>query len=316
MWRGKANDNYVTPLQRGTLIAMWHSHRQIEKQIARLFTVGLSGRKTRYLWRSLARCPHCATVYEQYASAERALTGSPSPISIFSIERTRNAVFQVHRKTDGKKRAVWVKWSAAFAAVAGLMAYILTSLYSGPASHRVAIPINHSQRSWELTPRGISRSAPSYVGFRVFAIAPANESVLEKSTLSLDDLITFTFTYAQKRDGYLMLFGLQSQSETPIWYYPDLGEKQSIAIRGDRVDEPLNDGIALSVNHHVGELRIVSLFSDKPIPVEAVEKAVRALRDSGDLMNVNATLPLDRTRISVIEYSTLLYVQSPPDTRW
>ena len=40
-----------------------------------------------------------------------------------------------------------------------------------------------------------------------------------------------------------MLFGLQEASDEILWYYPDFGQGESIPIVGDRVDEPLGDGI-------------------------------------------------------------------------
>lgn len=291
---------------------LYHSHRRTKKQIERLFTAGLTGNETKKLWESLYRCPTCGAFYEQCALLERALTGAPNGVPVFSIERTRDVITSRHSDRKMTWDSRWMKWSAVFTGAVGVLLIWLMAIIVGPESHRVSLPSSDTHISRELVSRGTSRAVSSYVGFRVFAVTPKNRGAKEKSVLHIDDIITFTYTYAKNNSGYLMLFGLQESTKLPLWYYPNWDEEKSISISGNQVDKPLGDGIVLSVNHRAGPLRIVSLFSDEPIDVKEVEEAVRMLREYGNLMNPDIPLPLNKKKDRVIEHSALVSILNTP----
>jgi hypothetical protein len=205
-----------------------------------------------------------------------------------------------------------MRWSGAVAGALALAALLVVSIPTGPSSHRVALSNIDTAALQELVPRGASRPGVSYVGIRVFQVMSKKVGFRETPGVDIDDVITFTYTYTKGEAGYLMVFGLQ-EAALPLWYYPDYGDERSIPIRGDRVDEPLGDGIVLSVNHKAGRLRIVSLFSEMPIHREAVEAAVERLRQGGRLLDENAPLALDDGGKEAIEYSIVLRIGGSND---
>jgi hypothetical protein len=169
---------------------------------------------------------------------------------------------------------------------------------STPNPHRRAIP---DEAAFSPAPVIAAKGHPmreaANIGIRVFQVSRLGEQVTETRALSADDVLAFTYTFAEERPGYLALFGIQEGGEV-LWYYPECGQPRSIPIKGGVVDEPLQEGIDLAVNHRPGWLRITALFSDEPIEVDAVEEAVETLRRRGDELNPSNPFP-------EAEYATL-----------
>ncbi|MBN2525094.1 MAG: hypothetical protein JXR76_01790 [Deltaproteobacteria bacterium] len=289
-------------------MSLSHSHRRTEKQIRRLFARGLEGRSMVRLWKSLHECPSCAKIYERYSVLESALAGRGGTVSHFSVERAGQAIFGQLNEGAQQRRVRVIKWLAPVAGAVAATLVLLLLLPAHPASHRVDLSEVRITGMQQLAARGESRKSASYVGFRVFTVNTGDDGIGEKSRLDIGDTITFTYTYAKKEKGYMMLFGLQENVAKPLWYYPDYGKKRSISVAGDRVDEPLGDGIRLAVNHQEGPLRILSLFSKTPIQVNDVERAVLELRQTGQMLDVNKPLPLKISNIEVTEYSLLFNI--------
>ncbi len=291
-----------------------HNHRKVEKRIERLFTEGLNGKATRHLWKALRQCPSCAQLYEQYSKMEAVLTKSVDNVSVFSVERTRNAVLTRHFATPPPLKSRWFKRLLPIVAALGAILTILLFFLKGADSHRVSLAHISTADMREPSPRGETRSSVSYAGFRIFAVSPQDQNVREGSGLNIEDIITFTYTWTRDGSGYLILFGLQEDVDGPLWYYPDGGQGHSVRIAGNRVDEPLGDGIRLNVNHHPGLLRIVSLFSKNPIDVHSINVAVEKLRQHGNLMDPGTPIRLDMFQGDVIEFSALFKVRLGSDT--
>ena len=284
-----------------------HNHRRTERRIARLFTVGLKGKATARLFEQLEQCPSCARVYERYHAMESALFGTPEAPSKIAVERVAGSIFSHPLGPPKKKNAPWIKRSVAIAGALAATVLIVLFVHPEPAPHRVALTKADATALEELTPRGIFRPTVSYVGIRVFRVGSKQAGLKETADININDTITFTYTYTKDAKGYLMLLGLQEEA-APLWYYPDYGEETSITITGQRVDEPLGDGITLWVNHKPGPLRIVALFSEAPLGEETILPAVERLDRNGSLFDVTAPLLLDDSAVEAVEYSIVLTI--------
>lgn len=269
----------------------FHVHALTRARIRRLFVTGLDPAAYRNLLGELHRCPSCAALYARLERLESALCHPGTDPSPFALERVQAAVLARVAQGTPKVTAPW-RW--ALLPVAATCALGLGLLLRVPET---------SKPSPELAARSATPGRNANVGIRVLRAAPT--SLAEATTLSLDDLVTFTYTNADESVHHLTLFGVQEDGLVR-WYYPGVGGSASLRISSDRVDEALGDGIRLSVNHRTGWLRISALFSPGPITKSEVEAAVRAA-PPGALRQL-APLNLDH---DLLEHSLLVTVTSP-----
>ena len=286
-----------------------HRHRRTQKAIARLFEGGRLRQETATLFNTLRRCPACAARYEQYRETEAALStvcGAPDRLA---VARLADAVIgSVHPGAD-KPRVRALKWALVPVSALAAAALLFLMWPASPMPHRVPIRRTPETTFRELLPRSASTPGPAHVGIRVFVVSAKTRPLREASAVSIDDVITFTYTHTKEERGCLMIFGLQEHVDTPLWYYPDYEEDTSLSIPGDRVDTPLGDGIVLSVNHLAGEVRIVSLFSDTPLDKAAVASAITRLRQENELLDISVPVPLDAFGVNAIEHSVVLTIE-------
>ena len=288
-----------------------HSHRQTARRIHRLFTSGLPpDRATRWLTEA-ASCDCCRDELRVYYRFEGALYGSPPGASAAAIDRIASAVTEADTTstTSAIPRSVRILVPAAaigVAAVAMLWALIPLS------SHRIPADRLDSTHAVELVSRGGGHPGSPDVGIRAFSISKTAGAVAEKGTLSLVDVMTFTYTRAVPGPGYLALFGLQS-GEDVIWYYPDFGDPSGISISGDQVDMPLGDGFDLTVHHHEGPLVVVGIFSDTPLSTAAIERIADGLLEGRSDMTFLAAYPWTQLGSTVLAHTLVLTVEANHD---
>ena len=98
---------------------------------------------------------------------------------------------------------------------------------------------------------------------------------------------TLHFTYANVAPGagqpfeYLFVFGVDASLQ-PHWYYPQEEEGSSIRLAAGALEEGrLPGGIALSVRHGAGPVRVFALFTHRPVSVDEVARRVEAWRAEG-----------------------------------
>jgi hypothetical protein len=78
--------------------------------------------------------------------------------------------------------------------------------------------------------------------------------------------------------SYLFLFGMDDRGE-PLWYYPLPEEERSLRIQSG----PAAQGVEMPfeteawVRHRAGRLRVVALFSDRPLSIGEVRPVALAL---------------------------------------
>jgi hypothetical protein len=258
-----------------------HLHWLVRRRIHRLFTLAPAGH-CRALLREVAGCRACARLYDQYQTFEAALcgTGGSGAPSGFAVERIEQAVrdgVSGAKRGPARRRKVWLPAGISTAAlIAAAVVLLVWPRFSGRDDH-VAVPVAARLVDVGLVARG-GTPQTSEVGIRVFRVAgqadqPARPRVAEVDALALDDVITFTYTIARADIRYAVLFGVQADGAIR-WYYPGYGGQASVPLHGDKVDEPLGDGIKLRVHHKPGWLRITAIFSAQPIAVEVVSRSL------------------------------------------
>ncbi len=253
-----------------------HIHVLTRRRIDRLFADKLEAVSHRKLFDDLDTCELCAGYYSRLQTLESALCGVSDSVTPFALGRVQALVLNASKPSLKSRPLVSRGWKTALAGAFTAMVLAWLLLPVTPDSSRIAIPRGSELSPMELVARGSADEDRAGVGIRVFRVTPKGTGAKEKTSVSHNDIITFTYTRTAEKPGYMALFGVQQSGEV-LWYYPDYGEEQSIPISGDKIDEPLGDGIDLSVNHKEGWLRIVSVFSDKPISVNAIESRVESL---------------------------------------
>lgn len=73
--------------------------------------------------------------------------------------------------------------------------------------------------------------------------------------------------------SYAAFFGVD-QRGTIYWYGPTPAAREPVPAEVSSELEPVGESIRLEVNHRVGSVRVIGLFSDEPIDFEALERRV------------------------------------------
>ena len=296
-----------------------HSHRHTRRLIHRMFTATLSASQRALLFENLDGCDSCATVFDTYQTMESALLGKDAPYTSFTIERVHEALVS-DASTHHSETRPRLKWIPAAVAggisIVAAVAFLILGPVGRPANHpnhRAVLGGDAALSAVTLTAKGIyPPSSASLIGIRVFAVDTGADRVREEAHLDLNDIITFTYTEAEIGVRYLALFGIQETGGVR-WYYPDYNEAKSIPVDGETVDEPLGDGIDLSVNHRPGWLRIVAMFSDAPLDVDTIEDAVLKLRKHPLELKALSPLSLSETSICLRQYTIMVEINEGDD---
>jgi hypothetical protein len=253
------------------------THRQTERMVHDLFVDGRPPSRAAELFGHLAACTSCAQTYARYAALEGRLCADDEAAARLVIERAGRVLMARRAASRPRQAPTWVWRSAmglalvtAAAAAVILAPGALRSDRVRLASATNAVLVAGSE---ELTARGGKDQGASEVGIRVFRLANDGAAVQEKRTLSTADTLAFSYTSMPRELQHLTLFGLQANGAVR-WYYPTYGAAESTRVQTGVVDEPLPDGIALSVNHTPGALRIVAIFSPTSLAPRAVERAL------------------------------------------
>ena len=291
-----------------------HFHPLVRRQIRRLFTGGLSVTGRHRVVDVVTGCAECAKYYRLHQSYESALCGTTLQPTPFMLDRVEAAVLDgVDRAAQAEREvpSLWPQWAwfPISAAVAAVMVFCILWLW--PFSHGadrlpLAGDFSFMPIEGQVASRGATPLLTSQVGLRVIKVTrpSAPGAVAEQAPLGLDDVVSFTYTNVSGQMGYLAIFGLQDDDRIR-WYYPGYEGQQSISIRRQMVDEPLEDGFRLAVNHHPGWLRITAIFSPRPIEKGVFEAAIsEQWKLPGALQRL---VPLS-IFADVVEHSVLLHI--------
>lgn len=279
-------------------IARWRIHR--------LFTEGLGPRARRSLTEELARCTECAALYRRYGMVEAALCRTPNGLSPLAVERLGAFVLEAVRGGAERPSSSRLPPAVLKATAAGLALGALLVVLWPAGSRRERVPLSPESAiaPVALLAKGAAGSNAE-VGARLFVVSSGDGQVAERPSLSRSDVVTFTYSNLSPRIHALALFGVQADGVIR-WYYPGYDGRRSLSIPGDKVDEPLGDGIRLSVNHTAGWLRIAAVFSDMPLDTEAIERSVRALASRPGAVEALVPFPLPG---GAVEQSVLVEVR-------
>lgn len=305
---------------------MRHIHWVTRKRMQRLFEVGLGAECHRRLLRELSGCRACAQEYRRYQRFEALLCGSTGPTP-FAIERIEELVLgqAIGERRPGQS-GLWAIAAAFATAVSALLLYRLPGRSPEQATLASEPPVDRALL------RG-GEAKQSDVGIRLFRVTEANR-VDETQALRLDDVVTFSYTNVRPEIRHLALIGIQNEppkrepsvrgtlvehgnqtaqgqppSATDVairWYYPGGADAASIPIESDKVDEPLGDGFRLGVHHACGWLRVVALFSERPIGAAALQQAARSAGAGAGPEELLSSALRDS---DVLEHSLLVHIE-------
>jgi hypothetical protein len=259
----------------------FHVHLLAPWRIERLFARGADPSLYRAALRSAAQCPACAARFRRLWTAEAALCGDPDSPSPFALERVGAAVLERCAPPASASPAPRARqrWMVAAAATAAAAAVLL--LVARAPSERTPLGPSARLAPVELVARAAPGAAHPEVGIRLFRASEGGAKVRESRALALADILTATYTNAQPGRRFLAIVGVQQDGRVK-WYYPADPSTGGVALLEDVVDEPLGDGIRLSVRHSPGWLRVTALFSPKPLAAPEVERAIAAIASRPD----------------------------------
>lgn len=257
----------------------FHLHHLTRRSIRRLFEGPHSPSRRLRIFDAVRRCDTCAAYYLKYQTMESALAGTDDPYTTFSMERTGAALFAAMDLSPSTNNVLKKRFRVLVPVAVSVAVLFFVGLLRpfDSVSDRTLLSKEAEISPVTLVARGsYPKKAEADVGIRLFRVTEDGKAVTEEGALSINDVITFTYTQMGRAKGNLSLFGVQESGEIK-WYYPGYQEETSISIEGDKVDEPLKDGILLSVNHQPGRLRITALFTDEPLAKTEIERAVSQL---------------------------------------
>lgn len=268
------------------------SNRATRRLAQRAMISGLDPVEARKLDVLLEQDPADLKAYNGLAAAFRALEGEPDLGSTQHRRILDGVLAETLPGTRARHRAGWRGYLPLLAPAVTLMTLGLVStlmLGLGAAEHaafqaRGGItqgPTLHDEDRLFLRPFCIRE------GVVIKGPAPVSADIPDARCLLSDDL-QLMLTH---RAGYpnLLVFGqliTPGRKDELLWYYPvpPTGESGAAPPRADYI--PLGQAIHLGVNHKVGRVRLVAVFSREPLSAEVLFAWISGLgpRDSAGAM--------------------------------
>jgi hypothetical protein len=232
--------------------------------VERLLVRGdLTSRRMDRLRAHVATCAQCRALYDRAIALRRHLEGGV-PLAAAQVEGIARRVLPAPRRSLAWR---WVPAAAAVAA-AGVAAIVLSVRSADIPPEAPAAAAGQGRFSAR------SAGAAPFEGVRAFCVVAGRASPIPAGgSCPRDGLLQFT--YSNRRARYLFLFGIDASGRA-LWYFPAPPETESVAIRGGAagevaaVDEPLPGSTRLAVNHRPGVVRVLALFTDRPLRVAEV----------------------------------------------
>lgn len=255
------------------------AHKRAAKLVARYLDPRARwGRRQDEALRELMRADEGArAVYDRAVTAHRLLVGGdPEVPSGFEQARMFAALCEDGSPASSTPYRRW--WPAL--AGAALTALAGALLVFGPG---VSPPLDPGSEG----PGGVGDSSytgakgPEHGGPLVgLGITGVGESggeyeVVASSEAFLGDYFRFTYSNERPELGYLFIVGLQPGAEAPVWYAPLPDEVESLPAKTGRFIG-LDFEIRLAARHRAGPLKVVAIFSPRPVRVADVARAFDA----------------------------------------
>lgn len=258
------------------------SHRKAHKLIGlRVTGTPLSLAQGAWLKEHLSGCPECAGRYDRAHSAVQAITGLAEDAAALPGNQALMAdTFALLAQGTGAAacRPAFVPWPRLAALCAVLAVVIgLTWALSGPW-------FSNPDRSSVLLSRGGVDGLPE-VGLGLSGIDDEGQEyeVVDSRGACLGHALRFYVSSRSEKLTHYFILGLQGN--TVHWYFPSPEEGASYELPADpeqRIAAMVPWEIELWKRHRVGGIKVLGLFSERPLARADVEAAVSVLRREGE----------------------------------
>jgi hypothetical protein len=225
--------------------------------IDRSFVGGLSARQRRELRVHLDECPPCRERWDRLAAIERTL-GGPT-LRDHEIDDIGDAI--VPPRSSMWRPVVWS--TAALVAVTGIAMVLMWP---------------HDERGETLTARGSADAMRTNrtPGVRLFCVARDRDHVMSAIAMAstgptpelrctMDADLQLAYSTPDREGLTMVAFGRRETST--LMYFPPAGEVDTMILRADRIDEIVESGTRLAVNHRPGRYSVIARFFDHRVSV-------------------------------------------------
>ena len=237
-----------------------------------------SGAQDRELRGHLRDCDACRRHYDRAVTLHRLMVGlAPDRQSPLEVRRATVAAVSPHPNPAPRAQSLQWRPVAAFATLAlvAAVAAVTTNL----AQPEDGSPARGRGTDEYIGARGAApgRTAEPLVGIGLSGVTEGGREyeVVAEGTAWLSDYLRFFYTCEDRDLRSLFVFGLQ-EGPVPLWYFPLPEERRSVAIQAgdDARSVALPYETSLASRHRPGPLRIVALFSERPLELAAVQVAL------------------------------------------
>ncbi len=269
----------------------------VRADIDTLFVGELSKERWRRVSEHLRSCEECRSYYDRVMLLSQALDGSQPLLDAKQVALVESELLDEVAPRRGRwGRAGWA--ATALVAAGAAAAMLLPAVFHEP-EFRVR---GGGGAGAEASLRVVCVAA-EVSGSRVRAAFPPVAGHAETPCRQADVMqIAYAIhPGAEERLRYVFVFGLDERLE-PLWYFPHPSEGASLAVAtsGGESEALLPGGIQLDVNHRPGPLRVLALFSQRPLALTEVEAAVAAKRAEGTSLDSIGAFELGEAEASVL----------------
>lgn len=257
--------------------------RTRELMAQRLGREGLSGEEAAELREHLAACEQCRNDYDRRVEALRAMTGvaTEEPAG-FESRALMNETFARLDALEGAPAASrWWLPSLRLAGAGALVAVVVLAVWVN--REQLFAPEDH-RAPQVLLSRGADAPLPD-VGLGISGVDGDGQEyeIVESDGVCLTDALRFYVTSRTDEYRYYFLFGLHPDGKLK-WYFPSREEQVSFPFpEAQTVAHRVPYEIELWKKHRRGGHVVVGLYSEKPLELERVERAVETALGKGDL---------------------------------
>jgi hypothetical protein len=267
----------------------------------------------------LAVCQGCRKLYNRAVSVERLLAGGPKALALpapSELLRLGDAVIAAVQPA-ARPSSVWgwLRWVVPAAVTAALAVVLVPPLLrhkdQGPGSPVAARPSagpaspeNHggallAQVQAYCQPTGAVNDSTAGGNPRLVPLGP------DDSCGADSDLLRLSVTSAQGRYPYAFVFGLDGDLDIK-WYEPGSAAASSVKLPAQAQGQVLTS-IRLKPAHRAGPLRVLGLFSERPLTGTEVEAAVARAR--AEKKDVTGLAKLDGLPAGVYQSSFVIQLR-------
>ena len=255
----------------------------------------LDARGARALWRQLEEDPQAQARWNTLAQAEGLLWGEPCPVGGSEAQIGRLAFLgaldeqldQEPATPDAPAQGATVLPFPSKRALS--MAAMLCVVGVGAVIASRMIP--PTERSFQ--PRSGAVEAGDHPGVQLYCATPrhagdgwsihgAQDEAYGVLTCPQDGKLMVRMARPAHTDGWVAAFGVSDDGRVH-WVVPSPARPEPVRVlRG--AQRRLGAPVELSVNHRPGDVRMHAIFSEQPIPYEALSQWVRDAQSAGALL--------------------------------